>query len=290
MKRTIQNSLLLVIVLVTVSQLAIAQDPITEDKQGIQFFKGSWDEALAKAKKTKKLLFIDAYATWCGPCKMMDKNVFTKKEVGDYYNKNFIPVKIDVDSTTGRPIASKYKVTAMPTYLFVDGEGKLVYKKLGYMKPTEFIEVGKSALEIPALHEKFAKGDRSKEFLTKYLAAVDNAEASVAKNYFKKVTDKELLYDKNVFKIMTSYTRDPESREFKYFLAHTQDFKDEYGNRAINVAVGILDNLYEQSFKQKDTKALQQLFSVLRKLDPVMPKTKSEKIIEKLQKQFDKKK
>ncbi|WP_299458959.1 thioredoxin family protein [uncultured Microscilla sp.] len=289
MKKTVQHSLLLVIALVAFSQLATAKTPV-EDKQGIQFFKGSWDEALAKAKKTKKLLFIDAYATWCGPCKMMDKQVFVKKNVGEYYNTNFIPVKINVESETGRPIASKYKVTAMPTYLFVDGEGKLVYKKLGYMKPAEFIEVGKSALEIPALHEKFAKGDRSKEFLNKYLAAVDNAEASVAKNYFKKVTDKELLYDKNVFKIMTSYTRDPESREFKYFLAHTQDFKDEYGDRALNVAVGILDNLYAQSFQQKDAKTLKQLFSVLRKLDPIMPKTKSEKIIEKLQKQFDKKK
>jgi thioredoxin-related protein len=287
MKQTIKHTLLLAIALLTAGQLAVAKTPV-KAKQGIQFFKGSWEDALAKAKETKKLLFIDAYATWCGPCKMMDKQVFVKKEVGDYYNKNFIPVKIDVESATGRPIATKYKVTAMPTYLFVDGDGKLVYKKLGYMKPPEFIEVGKSALQIPALHEKFAKGDRSKKFLTKYLATVGDADAEVVKKYFAQVQDRELLDNKDLFKIMTAYTRDPDSREFKYFLAHTKDFKTKYGDESINVAVGILDNLYAKSFKEKNTTALKQLFSVLRKLDPVMPKEKAETIIGKLQKQFDK--
>lgn len=290
MKQTIKNSLLLVIALLTASQFAIAKENPTEGKQGIQFFKGTWEEALAKAKKTNKLLFVDAYATWCGPCKMMDKNVFTKEEVGKYYNQNFIPVKVDVDSKTGKPISTKYKVTAMPTYLFVNGDGKLVYKKLGYMPPAEFIEVGKNALQIPALHDKFAKGERGKEFMTEYLATVDNAEADVVNAYFKKVSDKELLSNKNLFKIMTSYTRNPESREFKYFLAHTKDFKEKYGDRSINVAVGILDDLYAKSFKEKDEKTLKQLFSILRKLDPVMPKTKAESIIAQLQKKFDKQK
>lgn len=287
MKQTIKHTLLLAIALLTASQWAVAKTP-TKAKQGIQFFKGSWEDALAKAKETKKLLFIDAYATWCGPCKMMDKQVFVKKEVGDYYNKNFIPVKINVESATGRPIATKYKVTAMPTYLFVDGNGKLIYKKLGYMKSPEFIKVGKSALQIPALYEKFAKGERSKEFLTKYLATVGDADKDVVKKYFTQVQDRELLDNKNLFKIMTAYTRDPESREFKYFLAHTKDFKAKYGDESINVAVGILDNLYAKSFKEKNTTALKQLFSVLRKLDPVMPKEKAESIIGKLQKQFDK--
>ncbi len=85
MKKTLKNSLLLVMAMLVAIQVTTAKDnaPIKEGKEGIQFFKGTWQEALAKAKKTNKLLFVDAFATWCGPCKMMDKKVFVKKEVGE---------------------------------------------------------------------------------------------------------------------------------------------------------------------------------------------------------------
>lgn len=288
MKKTLKNSLLLVMAMLVTIQVTMAKDnaPIKEGKEGIQFFKGTWQEALAKAKKTNKLLFVDAFATWCGPCKMMDKKVFVKKEVGEYFNKNFIPVKINVESTNGRPIATKYQVSAMPTYLFVDGNGKLVYRKLGYMKPDQFIAVGKNAMQIPALRNKFTQGDRSKKFLTEYLSAVENVDTKVVKNYFKQLTEKELLYDKKVFKIMEMYTRDTQSREFKFYLTHIQDYKDEYGKQAISPAVGILDNLYSGAFKQKDKNKLQQLFGILKKLKPVMPNAES--IIADIQKKFDK--
>jgi thiol:disulfide interchange protein len=46
----------------------------------------SWNEILAKAKTENKYIFIDCYTTWCGPCKYMSKNIFTQKEVGDYFN------------------------------------------------------------------------------------------------------------------------------------------------------------------------------------------------------------
>lgn len=283
MKKTIKNTLLLAIAMLATVQLTIAK----EGEEGIKFFKGTWEEALKAAKKSNKLLFVDAYATWCGPCKMMAKKVFVKKEVGDYYNKNFIPVKIDVESKTGRPLASKYQVKAMPTYLFVDGNGALVYRKLGYMPPNEFLAVGEGALKIPALKAKYEQGDRSKKLLNEYLVAVDDAPASVAKGYFKQVSDQELLSDKNNFKIMQTYTRDPNSREFKYFLAHTKEYKAKHGKQALNAAVGILDKLYAKAFKQKDAKTLQQLFNILMKLDPIMPKAEAEKIMAGLQKKFD---
>ena len=57
--------------------------------QGIEFFHGTWVEALAEAKKQEKPIFVDAYTTWCGPCQMMSKNVFTHADVGAFFNENF---------------------------------------------------------------------------------------------------------------------------------------------------------------------------------------------------------
>ena len=64
--------------------------------QGIEFFHGSWEEALAEAKKQEKPIFVDAFTTWCGPCKMMSRSVFTEEEVGTFFNENFISLKIDM--------------------------------------------------------------------------------------------------------------------------------------------------------------------------------------------------
>ena len=60
------------------------------DAQGIQFDKSEWKSILTKAEKENKLVFVDAYAAWCGPCKKMDRDVFSKKEVGDYFNAKFV--------------------------------------------------------------------------------------------------------------------------------------------------------------------------------------------------------
>lgn len=63
----------------------------------IQFEKGTWSEVLTLAKEQEKLVFLDAYTTWCGPCKKMDKEVFTASEVAAVYNKMFINVKMDME-------------------------------------------------------------------------------------------------------------------------------------------------------------------------------------------------
>jgi len=59
-------------------------------KKGINFFKGTYTEALAKAKEENKPVFLDVYAGWCGPCKKLKKTTFKDETVGEYFNKNFI--------------------------------------------------------------------------------------------------------------------------------------------------------------------------------------------------------
>lgn len=114
-----------------------------ESKSGIQFFKGTFQEALIKAKEENKPVFVDVYATWCGPCKQLKKKTFKDKEVGDYYNKNFINVAVDGESKEGAMVARKYNVQGYPTLLIVDAEGNLKTRQMGFVEPHILVNFGK---------------------------------------------------------------------------------------------------------------------------------------------------
>jgi thioredoxin 1 len=112
--------------------------------EGIQFTEASWREILKKAKAEKKVIFLDAYASWCGPCKLLQKNVFTKKTVGDFYNGKFINVKMDMEKGEGPALSEVYPLEAYPTLLFIDGNGKVLKKFIGAPSAEELISIGKS--------------------------------------------------------------------------------------------------------------------------------------------------
>lgn len=131
---------LIVLVGFGVTQNIHAQD-------GISFFKGSWAEAKAKAANEGKLIFVDAYAVWCGPCKWMDKNVFTDPNVGEYFNTHFINYKFDMEKGEGTSFAREYKVRAYPTLLFITPGGKEVHRVMGSRQAQQLIDVGKTALQ-----------------------------------------------------------------------------------------------------------------------------------------------
>jgi thioredoxin-related protein len=140
---------------------------ITEDG-GINWITGlTWEQVKDKAKKENKFMFIDAYATWCGPCKEMDKKVYTDKKVGDVVNSQFISVKLQMDETDKddelvqswypvvKDFKQRYSIEGYPTFLFFNGDGKLIHKGLGYKSTSDFIDVAKDALTDP--EERYAK-------------------------------------------------------------------------------------------------------------------------------------
>ena len=108
----------------------------------IQFFEGTFEEALATASKENKLIFMDAYTTWCGPCKWMASNTFTNASVAEFYNKNFINVKMDMERGEGPGLARKYRVMAYPTLLFINPEGEIAHKKMGALPAEAFLDLG----------------------------------------------------------------------------------------------------------------------------------------------------
>lgn len=133
------------IVVITIAALFIQATPIKEsERTGIQFFDGTWEEALQTAEAENKLIFLDAYASWCGPCKLMKRNVFSNAAVKEYFDDHFISMAVDMEKGMGRQLAQRYRVTAYPTLFFLDAEGNVVKKAVGYHNVQQFLALAKS--------------------------------------------------------------------------------------------------------------------------------------------------
>ncbi|MFT6335104.1 MAG: thiol-disulfide isomerase/thioredoxin [Halioglobus sp.] len=147
--------------------------------QGIEFVHVKWQEAMEMAKEQNKLLFVDSYAEWCGPCKRMAKNEFVKADVGTIYNENFINLKLDMESKNGRTFDSQYPVSAYPTMFFLDGEGKVVKKIRGGQKGEQLIAMAKQAIKghdtSGKYKEKYDTGDRSYDVVYSYVDALSKS-------------------------------------------------------------------------------------------------------------------
>lgn len=131
--------------------------------------------ALEKSAKEGKLIFMDCYTQWCGPCKYLATTVFPLKKVGDFYNKNFINVSFDMETPEGRRIATKYGIKAYPTLLFLNSKGEVEHQSIGCGGAEHLLQLGKTAMDsannLKALQQKIKNGDRSAETLTAYLSA-----------------------------------------------------------------------------------------------------------------------
>lgn len=111
--------------------------------QGIEFTNTTFEETLKKATLENKLVFVDVYANWCAPCKVMDRDIFTQKEVGDFYNKRFIAYKLDADNKENKTLVEKYKIQGLPTLLIINGKGELVGSHIGVIDPYGLVRMGK---------------------------------------------------------------------------------------------------------------------------------------------------
>lgn len=114
--------------------------------QGIEFNHDNWGSVVAKAKKENKLIFLDAYTSWCGPCKLLQAKVFPDATLGKYFNENFVSTKVDMETGEGPGLAAKYRVRAYPTLFFIDPNNETVVQQvLGYKSIEQLLSIGQSA-------------------------------------------------------------------------------------------------------------------------------------------------
>lgn len=100
-------------------------------EQGVTFFEGTLQAGLEKAKTENKLIFVDCYTTWCGPCKTLKQYTFKDANLGDFMKQNYICLAIDMEKPEGITIAKKYGIEAYPTLLFLDKYGRVVNHQVG---------------------------------------------------------------------------------------------------------------------------------------------------------------
>ncbi len=117
------------------------------EEKGIQFIEQDWNKALKQAKDENKLVFIDIYATWCGPCKMLKKNTFSDESVGAFFNSNFVNISVDGEKTVGPELARKFSLQGYPTLIVTDADGNPLLYTVGYINAEQLMNFAREALK-----------------------------------------------------------------------------------------------------------------------------------------------
>lgn len=203
--------------------------------QGIEFFEGTWDEVLAEAKKSRRLVFVDAYTTWCGPCKMMARNTFTDEGVGSFHNANFVNYKFDMEKGEGPRFAAKYGVRAYPTIFYLNYKGEVVHKAVGYKAPTQLLQESKKATgpgkDAANMELAYKDGDLEGKDLLTYamkLKADEKPYDKAAQKYFSSISTKE-MHSSNGWKAIQELSTNIYSPEMQYLIKKKKKFKKMYG-------------------------------------------------------------
>ena len=123
------------ITVLVASALASAEAP---------FFDGSFDDACKAAREKGKVVMIDFYTTWCGPCKLLDRYTWPDKSVKNWLSERTIPLKIDAEKN--RPLAARYKIRSYPTMVFLRPDGSELGRTIGFQQPQVFLTNAKKAI------------------------------------------------------------------------------------------------------------------------------------------------
>ncbi|OCA80488.1 disulfide isomerase [Chryseobacterium contaminans] len=252
-----------------ISGISIVCSIAISAQETIQFQELPFKEIIAKAKKEKKLVFIDAYASWCGPCKMMEKNVFPQKSVREYFNTNFINARFDMEKGEGRDLATKFGVRSYPTYLFLNGEGELVSRNTGYMEESMFVtmaqDINSQGNKKGSLKERFANGEKDPEFLINIMKLNSDTDYEFAKKASERYFENKKASDplsKEEIGYMLFFLKSAEDANYKAFTSRKAEIIKYLPEETYNEFDGQikLSKIVEQSIDDKNKKINDEYF------------------------------
>lgn len=223
-----------------VACLIIVSMQAQNDTVGIVFAHGSWEQIKALAKAEDKNIFIDCFTEWCGPCKMLSKDVFPQKDVGDLFNAHFINYKVDMEKGEGIMLKEKFKVKALPTLVWVDANGNELHKSVGAPKAQTLIDIAQGVVDgkgLADLERKYLINKNDTAAMNAYVEALANAYEKdkiqeVLAHYFQNNKGDRLLEEYN-FNLIHTYLNDVALPVFLWFDEHKGEFADRYGAEKI---------------------------------------------------------
>ncbi len=235
MKKT--ANVLLFIAIAVITNISFAQQG-----KGMKFESdSSLVSALSKAKSEGKNVFIDCFTTWCGPCKLMVKNVFPNDTVGEFFNSHFVCISYDMETSIGKELARTFEVNCYPTYLFLDKDGKLLHRSSGAQPVKDFVQLGHDAVnpekQYATLEYDYKSGGITPLELIQYMHLRQNSGMSVdqeLEKYFS--TQKEADYTSSMnWSVIRDFGVDYKSPVFQYLLKSREEFCELHNADSVNM-------------------------------------------------------
>ena len=239
----------------------------TFGQEGTKFRELTFKEALAAAKKEGKLVFVDCYTSWCGPCRDMAEKVFPQKEAGDYFNPRFVCVKYDMEKGEGEELAKRFEVRAYPTFLIVRPDGTAQHKIVGGSDLKAFIAQVEEGLDekknLLFLNEAYERGGMDTHQLMAYYSALTKAEEEradqVRSELWKKLTEQEKT-TAEYWSLIANETSQPGTPEFDFMLGHLAELRQNVGRERVdefvtNYYLDVLGN-YILDYADKEAPAI----------------------------------
>ncbi len=266
-----------------VSATQVSSQEISYDKIVFQD-NPEWGKVLRQAGNSGKIIFLDGYTSWCAPCKRMEKEVFTRPAVANYFNQKFINVKYDMEDQEGANLKRLFDVKVFPTYLFINQKGEVVHKIVGaYTEKDDFLEYARLAVtpgeSYAELQQRYQRGERNSMLMFSYLRALKLAgeqdkEGDIASSYLA-LMNKDHFMDQAYWEIIKHFLSDPLSKPFRVLLENRAEIAAVNGDEEVNSLIyKILNNQiklnsagYTKDGINFDRKAENEFIELLRQYD-----------------------
>ena len=243
--------------------------------QGINFEKGSWQETVTKAKSQSKPIFIDFFTTWCGPCKELEQKVYSKPEVIQKMNANFINFKIDAEKGEGPDLARKFDVSAYPFLVWADKNQNVLLTDAGYMPVNEFLKSVDNALNqyregrLEDYETQYRAGKRDGNFLADFInkrhaMVMDNRE--LVEQYLLAIPTTEQTSEKTL-KLLSENTFTLNGKAIE--LLQNQAVFKKYGISTLETVSTTMMEYFRNALRTKNLDLLERLAGLNLKLNPV---------------------
>lgn len=237
---------------------------------GIEFQHLNFSQALEKARAENKLVFIDVFAVWCGPCKFLTSEVFTDEALGDYINAHFIAIKIDGEKADGPDLMLQYDISAYPTMLFISPDQEVRKRLVGAESADVILGAAKivvdpSSSPSAASEKRFNEGERDREFLKEYvnLLLAEDLETEAVVNAFLEEYPELQMEDETEFILFCLGIKELEATVMKDFLENIAHYNELHSELAGIKVRMIFSDMLDDAVNEGGTEHIDKVLPVI---------------------------